>query len=220
VPRRSTLSSRVDAWGAGGGGHVGKQKEGKRDGLLLVRPWCRRRCPRSPSEIPSSTPAAETSGAHVSRRRQGGRGCTDFHIFKTSLPYIMPPRENTIGRRAVSRRVSAPFPVGYRAQVLVDKLSCSASDRSALCDITSQSSGLGGLGGQGDDADVDTLAGEAAGARASDPDVVSGVCGESYGFYSQLDALQSLQGRSNCVFSRLMPCYHPGRSLGAYPIVC
>ncbi|RSH85421.1 hypothetical protein EHS25_004817 [Saitozyma podzolica] len=113
---------------------------------------------------------------------------------------IMPPRENTIGRKAV-------FQDG------------SASDRGVLCDITGQSSGLGGLGGERDDADVNIFAVEAAGARASDPDVVSAVCGEWYGFYSQLDALQSRQGRPNCVFGRLMPCYHPGPSLAADIVV-
>jgi hypothetical protein len=76
------------------------------------------------------------------------------------------------------------------AEVFVDEYGGPLSCRVVICGPAAKRSALGRLGGQGDDADVDILTGEATGPRSCDPDVVPVVCAKDNGFYSHLDALE------------------------------
>jgi hypothetical protein len=74
--------------------------------------------------------------------------------------------------------------------VFVDDLGGPLSWSVVLCGAAAKRGALGCLGGQGDDADVDILTGDATGPRSCDPDVVPEVCPEDDAFHSHLNAVQ------------------------------
>jgi hypothetical protein len=103
----------------------------------------------------------------------------DFQSFRASLASvsIIPLRESTKALKGRSKGgCRRPFSLATAVRCLSTSLAVFWAGESSSVVAKGNVVGLGILGGEGDDGDVDVFAWESTRSRSDDPDVVSALC--------------------------------------------